>query len=102
MEVGEKVSEMSEKNVGEEEVFSFTAQDKIQQLRFKVTCSFIEENPDNIASARIALEEMKNDYDKGIKMYNLLSERVKQLEIGKELKRKLDQVEGVANGRKFP
>ena len=71
-------------------------------MRFKATCSFIEENQDNIASAYIALTEMKNDYDKGIKMYDLLSERVKRLEIGKTLKRKLEQVESVANGKKFP
>ena len=102
IEIGEKVSVISEKNVGRKDSFSFEAQDRIQQLRFKATCSFIEKNSDNIASAYIALAEMKNDYDKGIKMYDLLSERVKRLEIGKVLKRKLDQVEGVANGKKFP
>ncbi|MEY8591015.1 TlpA disulfide reductase family protein [Butyricimonas hominis] len=102
MEMGKKVSEMSEKNVDVENIFSFAAEDELQQLRFKETCIFIEKNPDNIASAHIALTEMKNDYDKGIKMYELLSERVKRLEIGKALKRKLEQVESVANGKKFP
>ena len=99
MEMGEKAEEYLEKDL-----FSFKTevQDKFQQLRFKATCSFIEENQDNIASAYIALTEMKNDYDKGIKMYDLLSERVKRLEIGKTLKRKLEQVESVANGKKFP
>lgn len=102
MEMGKKASEMSGNNVNVENIFSFETQDRLQQMRFKETCIFIGENPDNIASAYIALTEMKNDYDKGIKMYNLLSERVKQLEIGKTLKRKLDQVESVANGKKFP
>ena len=97
-----QASEMSEKNVSMENIFSFEAEDELQQLRFKETCIFIEENPDNIASAHIALMEMKNDYDKGIKMYELLSERVNRLEIGKALKRKLERVESVANGKKFP
>ena len=74
----------------------------LSEVRFERTCAFIAEHPDNIASAFIATKEMGDEYEKGIKMYGLLSERVRQLEIGKVLQRKLERAERSAVGRKFP
>lgn len=75
---------------------------KKMQANFDWTCEFIAEHPDNVASAFIAAKMMDGDYDKGIKMYNLLSDRVRNLEIGKSLMAKLKRVEHHAIGKGFP
>lgn len=98
----ERVQKWQEENRSTEDLFSINVIDKQKQLRFEWTCEFISENPDNVASAFIAVKGMGGDYDKGMRMYGLLSERVRQLEIGKTLMKALARVENSALGKRFP
>lgn len=74
----ERVQKWQEENRSTEDLFSINVIDKQKQLRFEWTCEFISENPDNVASAFIAVKGMGGDYDKGMRMYGLLSERVRR------------------------